>query len=387
MISIKLKLLKPLHLAASHTVAPMASTLDYSPGTAVRGALAQKYLDQPGQAEDQDFKNWFLADEVRFSPLLPLGTSQKYASACEPLPLTAFKCKLYPGFKTRDAGNHGVRDMLFEFIRGHGRLPDDRCESQGCESHLIPADGFYAPDGGLIEIRKHLETRTAIDSQTETAAQQQLFSLEVLEEEQVFGGSIDLASIEQEQLFTQKLMREGLELRLGAARTRGLGLAQIIQVSTIASLPASQKTLAARLTAFSEYAINDQQIECDKRLCFVLTLVSDCVIRDEFLRFGGTITPQVLGRYVHPALANASLLGAFTRTRMVDGWNAAQKNPRPTEIAICAGSVFAFGIDAAAPELAAYLQYLERDGLGERTQEGYGRLVIDHEFHKQEGQR
>ena len=391
MIQIKLKLIEPLHLAASHTVSPTASTLEFIPGTALRGALAKKYLDQKGcVAEDENFQNWFLKEGVRFGSLTPLGNSLSYKLASEPLPLTAFTCKLYPGFRSDDFANHGVRDMLFEFMKGEDDFPDDRCYHENCESHLVPFNGFYFSDSsyGKISIYKRLETRTAIDSMTETAAQRQLYSLEVLEEGQIFGGSIELETREQELAFKAMLLGDDAEIRLGAARTRGFGLAKIFEAKLSGPADKMLENLSERIKNFNDHALHTRSIGCKgNSLCFALTLRSDCILVDEYLRCQGIVTPQALGFYVHPALAQATPLAAFCRTRLVDGWNAAQKNPRPTEAAICSGSVFVFGINASPEELAGYLVNLEKYGMGERRQEGYGRVTVCDPFHLQEGQR
>ncbi|MHC1733397.1 MAG: RAMP superfamily CRISPR-associated protein [Bacteroidales bacterium] len=386
MIRITLESIEPLHLATSHTVSPTASTLDFIPGTALRGALAQQYLDQHGTAEDKRFNNWFLADQVHFGPLNPLGKTTQPAVSSSVIPLTAFSCKLHEGFRAENPHHHGVRDILFEFLKGEKALPNDRCYQTECDAHLIPFGGFYSKSPlKKIKVYKRFENRTAIDANSETAAEKQLYSLEVLEEHQNFSGVIELGSSEEEAEFRKVMLTEQCQIRLGAARTRSLGLTEIVE-TRLEQRKTSLEPLTQRIEVFDKYAKSKMDLG-EQDVCFALTLLSDCILQDAYFRYRGVISPEDLARYVHKELMAVKPLGTFCRTRQIDGWNAAQKNPRPTEISISAGSVFVFKTRMSADALAKSLMYIERDGIGERTQEGFGSVSINDSFHMLEGQR
>jgi CRISPR-associated protein Csx10 len=72
----------------------------------------------------------------------------------------------------------------------------------------------------------------------------------------------------------------------------------------------------------------------------------------------------------------------------VTGWNIALKLPKEDEVAISKGSVFLFvtkpGETISEPEvkpLSDLLEQIEKSGIGERRNEGFGKVRICDEFH------
>ncbi len=55
--------------------------------------------------------------------------------------------------------------------------------------------------------------------------------------------------------------------------------------------------------------------------------------------------------------------------------------PRTNEIAIDAGSVFLFGSTLSKKDLEEALFGLEREGIGQRRAEGFGRVCVSDPFH------
>ena len=83
---------------------------------------------------------------------------------------------------------------------------------------------------------------------------------------------------------------------------------------------------------------------------------------------------------------------AVTRHERVRGWHAAHGLPRQDELAVSRGAVFAYlfqGDAAARAALRERLDGLQRDGIGARRNEGFGRIVLSDSFHwtfaRQEG--
>lgn len=386
MIAITLITQSPLHLAEGFSVGPLGHTLAHVPGRTLRGALAQQYQKKHGH--DADFDAMFLALGSRFGPLAPLGHERERNTVAWPLPLTARTCKQHAGFKSTPWA-HGVRDLLFELMLDTTPADYDQCPE--CGAKLIPYQG-YANQGGkdyrAVESSKRLATMTAIDSRRETAATAQLFSREVIEERQVFRGTITLADPALEAKLIEMLAATS-ELRLGGSRAR-FGRVRVAAAEVVADdqwrPPDARGDMATRLARFHQRA-QAKQLDGGHQTVFALSLLSDAIVRDAYLRPSAHITPQYLGRYLDPRLAAATPLGAFAQTRAVDGWNAAHGLPRDTELVISTGSTFVFGTTLGVAELAPTLAALEAAGLGELGPEGFGRVLVNHPFHNEEAMR
>ncbi|MFQ6028577.1 MAG: hypothetical protein ACE5Q6_13910, partial [Dehalococcoidia bacterium] len=83
-IRLQARLLAPVHLAARHTQSNFAATLEYIPGTALRGAMAALYQNRedlrkevdtrlaPDRRGFEDYFSWlFLSEAVQFPNLYP----------------------------------------------------------------------------------------------------------------------------------------------------------------------------------------------------------------------------------------------------------------------------------------------------------------------------
>lgn len=381
MIYLKVTNLAPLHLADGHTVGQMAQTLPYIPGRALRGALARQWEAQYGVGEP--FDRLFLSPHNWYGPLLPLSPAADHETFV--LPQTAFTCKSFPGFRSRAARDrHGVQDRLFTLLLDPKTDSDDQCAT--CQSALQPvSQPLYARRDSsylTVEPDKRLITRTALDSRREAAARQQLFTQEVIGEGQQFAGFIELANKDDEALLLEQGLGQGVRFWVGAAKTRGQGEVEVKQAAT--DLPSElqplRQPLSERLTSLNDRA-RQAGVAADYQTVFTLDLLSDAIIRDDYLRFARHVTPAYLGHYLHPDLAQAELLASFCQTRLVDGWQRSQGLPRETAVVITAGSVFVFGSDLAADDLAERLAPLERWGIGGYQAEGLGQVTINHPFH------
>lgn len=384
MIRLQVVNLAPLHLSDGYVAGPMATTLPYIPGQALRGALASHWQDS-GNPKDL-FAQLFLSPNNWYGPLLPAppegegGGRETFI-----LPQTAFTCKHYPGFlKARTQDRHGVQDRLFALMRANADLQEEQCAQ--CHSALQPTKNrlYTIQDRQhlAIEPDKRLITRTALDSQRETAARQQLFTQEVISEGHYFTGFIQLADTAAEDLLVQHTLQEGFRFWVGGAKTRGQGEVEVRLVAQDlpSELHTAGRSLAERIATFDAQA-RAAGVFCPQQTFFTLDLLTDTIIRDAYLRFDRAITPAYLGRYLHPDLQQARLLLRVCQTRLMDGWHMIQRLPRETALVITAGSVFAYGVDLSPAELAHHLEPLERWGIGNHHPEGLGRITINHPFH------
>ena len=119
----------------------------------------------------------------------------------------------------------------------------------------------------------------------------------------------------------------------------------------------------------------------------VVWLTSDLLIRDERLRFDPS--PERLRAVLAGRLGlgdklvfdagkeREKFLHAAIRTRRIESWQVSWGMPRPSLVAMSAGSCVAFrvaGEGGITPEFSKDISEIEAEGLGERLGEGYGRV-------------
>lgn len=224
--------------------------------------------------------------------------------------------------------------------------------------------------------------QTAIDPHRETASPANLFTVEVLEEGQDFDGYFSLGAGIDEEAFCGSICRTGDTLRVGYGRTRGLGLMTVQACRRTASPRLWPSDLQERLEQFNDKAAEVGCAEQDHTL-FSLTLLSDTIVLDPCFRHRAQIDSIALAEEIAPRLGDAKLLLCFAETRIVHGWSTPHGLPLTADRAITAGSTFVFQTGLGIEELASLFANVEGRGMGERTDEGFGRIVICHPFHQE----
>lgn len=421
------------------------TTLTYIPGPTLRGAIAWKWLrEDPSADQMPEFQRLFADAGLRCGPLYPLASPVREAGATyaadlgRPLPVTARTCKREAGFQgavpTAEQG-HGVVDTLAAALQEvaarrlraeHEEPPEEwidlshyeRCGCDECGARMDRLGGFYQQgerqgDRWFRQIRPptRLITRTAILGELGTTKPEDLFSRQTLEAGQEFAGFLEV--IPQAEADLNAALSAGTELYVGAARTAGLGHMEVVEVQPdwgvlthlLGPVPDRQQDFEAKLPA-----------SLRQRWTLVpLTLFSDTILLDARLRYTSAPEPDVLYHYAWlegqiralrgaqqsgdavnaldtSSAANlipawpeqATLFLAMGRPKRIAGWNTASEpsRPRSDDWAIAAGSVFVL---AAPPDQADALldacTWLEEHGLGERREEGFGRVVVAHPFH------
>lgn len=383
-MTLKLRLLAPLALHRTRASVQYVETLDYIPGTALRGALAEAYLTQHGQP-DETFDALFLSEQVRHGDLWPTIEGKPVFL----IPATAQACKRYK-LEHRDS----FRDILLDTIRPQNArrckcLVERHGKQESCDESLDRVSGYLC-DLGIpksLSPRSRLRVSTAIERGTGTIAREMLFTQHTLtgnlkdnsKKDLFFQGTLRLADPTlRDEL--EPLLKAGTRLFLGSGRSRGLGEVEVeAWQETVPDV-----SLPERWQKFNEAA---QRAGGDPNLrYFSLTLLSHLALRDSLLRpVLGQIGPQDFGlpdgigwaRY-----PDSDQAVHFMDKVTVAGWNAALRLPKPDTVALARGSVL-LGQCGAGQEQAvlARLAEIEAEGVGERRSEGFGRVAVCYPIH------
>jgi len=374
-LEIVLTLQSPVALHRTRTGVQFVETLDYIPGTALRGALAEAYLTKHG-APNNTFRALFLSEQVQYGDLWPSLEGQQVIL----LPATAQACKRH-GLKH----DQSFRDSLLDVWNTLGN--DRKCPV--CGESLDRVSGYLGRLDPVkpISPRSRLRVSTAIERGTGTVAREMLFAQHTLvglgmpdnRQPLLFQGVVRLfdPTLQSELM---RLLQPNVTLFLGAGRSRGLGQ---VEVKFWSEAPATEP-LAERYQQFNAVAQRAGG-EAGKRY-FSLTLLSHLALRDDLLRpVLGEITPQHFGlpdgvAWVRYPDSDQPVL--FLSAITVPGWNAALGLPKPDTVALARGSVLLGQCDAGQEQaVLGCLAQIEAKGVGERRNEGFGRVAVCYPIH------
>ena len=431
---LRVRALSPLSITGHQNIAGQAgASLSYIPGTTLRGALAWQVLTgQPAATREATFQQLFGPDGLRCGPLYPLSrATDPGADVTLPLPLTARTCKRQGGFRTdpdplQARDHHGALDVLIDALEEVARRQlaadpagaseaaklaglerHERCAQPDCTAAMDRFSGYYQfgiARGGRwfrqVQPLKRLATRTAILEELGSARPGALFSREVLAPDQQFAGFVEVPEALAAEF--EKLLPVGGELQVGAGRTAGLGRLEVADrrpdwgaLTRLVGKPDQ------RQQAFS--ACLPQSLRTRWALT-PITLLSDAILLDPWLRYASAPEPDVLRHYAElAALAGAtppppppdlSLFLGVSRGVRCAAWHVGSPEPgagamlhrggrpRTQDQGIAAGSTFVLAAPVdQGPQLLQFAAWLEEYGLGERREEGYGQLLVAHPFH------
>jgi CRISPR-associated protein Csx10 len=372
-LTLTLQVCAPLALHQARASVQYVRTLDYIPGTTLRGALAEAYLAEHG-APDDIFRALFLSDQAQYGDLWPALEGKQTTL----LPATAQVCKRY-GLKDLAS----FRDALLDVWTDSG---DRKCPE--CGEPLDRVGGYLCSLDPVEPLtpRSRLRVSTAIERSTGTVAREMLFTQHTLTGQRqteeraplLFQGTVRLTNPALQDELAHLL--QAAPLFLGAGRSRGLGQ---VEIKSWMKAPAAG-SLSERWRQFNE-AAQRAGGEAGKRY-FSLTLLSHLALRDNLLRpVLSEITPQHFGlpdgvTWVRYPGSDRAVL--FLSAVTVPGWNAALGLPKPDTVALVRGSVLLGQCDAGQEQaVLTRLEQIGAEGVGERRNEGFGRVAVCYPIH------
>lgn len=231
---------------------------------------------------------------------------------------------------------------------------DDK-QRKGYREGYIDAAGTHYCDVAKHKIQ---QTHNTIDDavQRPTEAVGGVYTYEAMPARQVYRGQVRVCTA---ALKEQTNISFPAEVRVGASKKDDYGLMRLEATpGTATTAPADGKD---HLNVY---------------------LRSDLLLPDAF--GGYTADPERLKETLEKALgvtlawATDGEAAAFSRTRRIESWQAKWGLPRPTLVALQAGSVFRFKVSGMWD--GAKAATLQRDGLGDRRAEGFGQVMLNPAF-------
>ena len=355
---------------------------DYIPGSVLWGTFATRFP----KSNIQKFYETFFQEKVIFTNLYPTISSDIVAL---PLPLSTFACKYKPGWTKKSviSEKHRFYDCLLDVSK-----IEDRC--QYCESKKKNfINGFYYKKGDnyySCNAKKTIDMHNHIDDESQSAKLNDgLYSYEVLTEGQKFTGYILLRGEWDEFKEIHKLITSIKEKKtsMGKGRNNGYGLSTIDFINYGESYKLDNKRLY----------LNDDKLDLsENRHKFTLTFISDSFLLDKYGNYFTYIDEIILCdilnlNYDFNSNFNPEefrLIRSFCRVKEIDGYNIKHKLPKSKMIGLQKGSSFYFEYTGSDYKtLTERLLEIERNGVGERKVEGYGRAIVNLPYHRENIER
>jgi CRISPR-associated protein Csx10 len=393
-IEIVVTLKEPAIFAVGHEAGNLIRTHNYIPGNVILGAFVERFLyELKKSAKDSEFKNFFLSDEVRFENLYPAGGEPGSSRSTTPIPLSTLTCKDYPRPRSQkeeelmeDEDKHPYADFLLgEIIHECKKVISSYDGTRTCGAPLKNQEGFYYTKDNMYNyrvypakvIRMHNVIKDDIQRPTEEVGG--VFSFEALEEELFFRGFICFYDETIRNKFKDVLFgtEEEIGLSLGRARHRGNGEAtlKVLDFESHYDIPRGllKRDFDSRWRTFQENMKNH----------FTITLHSDAIVADRYLRYHTTLTGSLLAMELGVPPKAIKRLKVFSLPIKIDGFSGIHGLPLESEVAIAKASAFLFEIKQLEllDDIKIGLQRLEEEGIGFRRNEGFGRLIVCDNYH------
>ena len=365
-IRVKIETLSPIVLATRTNTTVMTSSHDFFSGTLVRGMLAERYIEAKNlgaQAqEDEDFPGLFF-DKLRFVAAYPVRASD------------GKRASLVPASVQRLKDGEAVRDLL----------------SDAPEAGYKTLRGFVViEDGGIekVDVAKNISLHMSRSNVKERQnREREISSLERLAGRSRDGAIYNYEAVEKGVRFEGEIFGEDAALEsfmavLGdASWTAQAGRARHAQYG------------ACRVQLeLVEFVPESVEPDADNRIN--LRLETPLLAADDLLSSAAAALQQIVDRLNEGTAGGFSLhaydpkrsaaQGAVENTVFadfveVDNFVGIWGMKRPRAVALAAGSVFAVEKESAWAESdKERLQRLLYDGVGARTEEGFGQLRLWH---------
>ncbi|RMD67504.1 hypothetical protein D6833_00125 [Candidatus Parcubacteria bacterium] len=364
-IRVIVRLDEPLLIAERAPAGNQFDARPFIPGGTVLGVLANlaaQRCDLTSPDEYRDFVALFRRDGVAFPALYPAYEYGNFIYPTIPSPLGLLTCSVVP-FEGENEG-HGT------FVAGSLK------ECPECGSKLEPVGDFtllrHKPPFTCTPGRSS-ELHIQVKEETQRVEKGQLYGYTVLNAGQYFVGELVCTESAWKRLreMTGIAEKTPLTWRLGKAQRRGYG-----KVTAWLERYDNKEPVWIQLPLSERVADGKERIS--------LTLLTDTIIADRWGRqatgFSEKWLKSVLG------LGPLEIADAYSRIRVVDSFNATLGLPRWRDTALIAGSVVWFTLLNPPDDWQERMEQLEREGIGLRRNEGYGRIAFNHPVYERRGE-
>jgi CRISPR-associated protein Csx10 len=365
-----LESLSPLCIG-SYKATQFIHTEEEIPGSVIRGAFARHIGMKKGKSSILK-----AVSDMRFGFFRPTLKNASY-----PFPLTSQQCKSSPGFRGK---GHGIFDSLllnlvYEEIGGETpwevfEVPL-RITCRECGSEIETVKGYYTRNDRYTEVKvTHTsQTKVPIDRRRRSSREGKLYNIAGIEPHTKFVGRIWCPD-EQVAEVMEALERFGV----GALTGRGFGSLNVkrngnVNIGTVEKrLEEFNKKLLNVWKDISSLVRSENAPSEPEATYFTVDLLSPAILTYPIPTTRLSLTIE--GTRYEPVYW-------VTGPAFIGGWSPALGLPKSTHLGADIGSTYVFKTDLDLSTLLENLDELEKRGIGFRSNEGYGEILVCHPFH------
>ncbi len=324
--------LMPVIIAKGSGDPNMVATEQYISGSSILGAMAFFYIQKKGLPHnahrDEFFETNFLRGAINFCNAYI--AKDNVPGQFYPTPLSLQRVK-------DDIEGKTCYDLLF-------------ADQEEIGKGTTPLGGFCSISGSLIktcDVKRSINFHHERDYSKGSTVEGMIFNYESINAGQTFKGMLIAKDEGQLSLFAEAF-GDSIELSLGRSRSAQYGMVRIV------------------FGRPEKYQLDP--VEYDPEEGISLTFVSPAIIYNPngYPTVGIDSLSAALGKGV-------GIQRAFIKAETTEGYNATWRLKRPSETCIAAGSCVLIKAPSDAIERLGLLQLT---GLGNRTNEGFGRFVL-----------
>lgn len=347
----RLTLVAPVVIPAGDGDPNTVVTRQDIPGSHILGTAAWRYLNQAGHTPaDPTFRHAFLDGRLRFLTAYPEATDTQQRLIPIPHSIRKFK----------------DTEELIDFVE---QVPENKPTKR--------LDRRYAKiDGGLLKTQsvkternyhharasKNRRIGRALGSQIPNGGA--LFTYEAIQVEQSFRGAV-LGS-EDDLIDLKKWLQSPETISIGRSRSAQYGKAEFEWVDDV----------PCGLSGRTEWdGFNSLQTPPNVDKTLIITTLSPLLTVNDKGHPDARFPQEELTTILGLTTSELTLSASYTRTEIIGGYHGHLRLPRQQWPAVAVGSVFVFKITEELDENG--LLELERNGLGLRKGEGYGRIAVN----------
>ncbi len=324
------------------------------PGRTLRGALA--YAVAPAKRDSDDFRELFVLGGLHFTDLHPLIKSKAYTALSLDSPL---------GLQQEENNSDNYRSVMV----------NAPIKTKGYKGRHLLADTYPSAkslDNAKLQSETHMHPQ--IDPQTKRALEGNLYAYETPPSDLFYVGELTLQNDVTWETVAKLLgvhLEKPFDLSIGKGRRRSYGTSTVY----IETLQANDPPMWMPLPL-------EDRLEADntrQKSTITLTLASDAILMDTWGRYlqnfqTGNWLARLLG--IH----DYEITREIIRTTIIKGFDMRAGLPHWQDIALIAGSSVTIRLKSDTWD-ADKLRQIERNGIGLRRSEGYGRVVFNHPAH------
>ncbi len=370
----------PIYLGEIKPNTSFLSSKNYLPGGLLLGALGEYLVRSKREKEIKEIIN-----KIRFGNFFPSRGETLWPL---PFPLTSLECKRKSGFKT---DGHGAFDSLLialayeELQKSGAKFPvplEFRCrhsdKDRDCEGRMDRVSGFFIKEAKYEKVMstKTSQTKVAINRRRNTAEKGMIYSVTGLSPKGLFVGRIWSENGEV------GVIKEAVEtMGIGGLTGRGYGKVELkeseVKIESIEKRVKSFNEVLKKVWSdLATISINNGLSNKPEGFYFSLDLLSHAILRDENGLPTLKLTLNLGGKKLESVFFSNS-------STFISGWSTAWGLYKETYMGTSMGSVYVFRVDSEKDISYEELEKIEAEGLGEKTNEGFGEVMICHPFHKE----